>query len=153
MSGEIGRREVVTVALVSLVLSILGIRSAQATPQSVQTAINKLIGRQTARTGKIFFDLPPVAEDGNNVLIGLSAESPMTDNDYVKTISLFAEQNPNPRVATFHFSPLSGKAEVITRIRLAGSQKLIAVAEMSDGSMYIAKKGINVTIGGCGTSN
>ena len=74
----------------------------------------------------------------------------MTSSDYVKTLHVYAEGNPSPEVATFRFSPESGKARVSTRMRMRGSQNIIAVAEMSDGSVYMGKKAVKVTIGGCG---
>ena len=74
----------------------------------------------------------------------------MTETDYVKAVHVFAEGNPTPDVATFRFSPASGRAIVSTRMRLAKTQDVVAVAEMNDGSMYIARQTIKVTIGGCG---
>lgn len=74
----------------------------------------------------------------------------MTDDSYVESVTIFAEGNPNPEVATFHFTPMSGAAAATTRIRLAKTQNVIAVAKMSDGSTYSDRKEVKVTIGGCG---
>lgn len=113
-------------------------------------AIKKMIGDKKLMDGKISFELPQIAENGNTVPIKFSVESPMTSDDYVKAVHLYAEGNPLPDVATIHFLPINGKAEASTRIRLARTQNLIAVAEMSDGSVYKAAQEIKVTIGGCG---
>ena len=74
----------------------------------------------------------------------------MTAEDYVKAVHIYADGNPVPNVATFRFSPESGKARVSTRMRMRKSQNIVAVAEMSDGSVYMGKKAVKVTIGGCG---
>jgi sulfur-oxidizing protein SoxY len=142
-----------TAAIASLIWAIPHVGNTMATPQAVQAEIKKLVGSGTAKSGKVTFDMADMSEDGANVLMGLHVDSPMTETDYVKTVYVFAELNPNPRVAAFHFSPLAGKAEVVTRIRLAKSQKIIALAEMNDGSFYITEKWINITIGGCGGGN
>ena len=84
------------------------------------------------------------------VPIVVSVDSPMTDSDYVKSVSIFVENNPNPDVATFHFTPASGAAEVKVNLRMAKTSPVVAVAVMSDGSAYQEKKDIKVTIGGCG---
>lgn len=123
---------------------------ARADAASTQKAVNKVLGGKTPKSGKIKLKLPQIAENGNTVPISFAVDSPMTRKDYVKAVHLFADGNPNPRVATFHFTPSSGKAEAATRIRLLKTQNIIAVAEMSDGSVYMAKNQVKVTIGGCG---
>jgi len=95
-------------------------------------------------------DLPEIAENGNTVPMTVSVESPMTEQSYVTDVLVLADGNPNAGVATFHFSPASGVAEANTRIRLASTQNIIAVAKMNDGSFYMASKPVKVTIGGCG---
>jgi len=93
---------------------------------------------------------PEIAENGNTVPIGVSVDSPMTADNYVKRVRILADGNPRAAVATMHFSPLSGSAEANTRMRLAKTQNIIAVAELSDGSFHMAKAAVKVTIGGCG---
>ena len=100
--------------------------------------------------GKIKLDLPSIAENGLVVPLNFDIESPMTENDYVKNVYFFAEGNPNPVVAAFHFTALTPKASGQIRIRLAQTQNIVAVAEMADGKLYTAKKEVKVTIGGCG---
>ena len=123
---------------------------AKADAASVAEAMKKLIGDKQPAEGRITLELPQIAENGNTVPIGIEVESTMMDSDYVKAVHVFAEKNPRPDVATFRFFPASGKAKVSTRMRLAKTQNIVAVAEMSDGSVYMAKNQVKVTIGGCG---
>jgi sulfur-oxidizing protein SoxY len=123
---------------------------AKADAASVAEAIKKLIGDKQPTEGRITLELPQIAENGRTVPIAFEVDSPMSDTDYVKAVHIFADKNPRPDVATFHFTPASAKARVATRMRLAKTQNVIAVAEMSDGSVYMAKNQIKVTIGGCG---
>ncbi|MDP6566376.1 MAG: thiosulfate oxidation carrier protein SoxY [Alphaproteobacteria bacterium] len=124
---------------------------ARADARAVNAAIEKLIGDRTPGTGRIALEMPLIAEDGNMVPIAIEVESPMTETDYVKAVHLFADRNPRPKVATLRFTPASGRAKASTRMRLAETQNIIAVAEMSDGSTFMAKARIRVTIGGCGS--
>jgi len=84
------------------------------------------------------------------VPVSVTVDSPMTEQAYVKRVLVVADGNPRAGVATFHFSPASGVAEANTRIRLAATQNIMAVAEMSDGSFHTTSKQVKVTIGGCG---
>ncbi|MHC4054857.1 thiosulfate oxidation carrier protein SoxY [Bradyrhizobium sp. 25ACV] len=106
-------------------------------------------GKQPAK-GKIALDLPEIAENGNTVPLSINIESPMTADAYVKDVLIIADGNPNAGVATLTFTPLSGKAEASIRIRLAATQNVVAVAKMSDGSLFMEQKTVKVTIGGCG---
>lgn len=112
--------------------------------------IAKFTGGKTAASGRVKLDLPEIAENGNTVPMTVMVESPMTEQSYVTDVLIVADGNPRAGVATFHFSPASGVAEANTRIRLASTQNIIAVAKMNDGSFYTAKKEVKVTIGGCG---
>ena len=94
--------------------------------------------------------MPEIAENGNTVPMTVSVESPMTAQSYVSDVIVVADGNPNAGVATFHFSPASGIAEANTRIRLAETQNVMAVAKMNDGSFFSVTKQVKVTIGGCG---
>lgn len=125
-------------------------RPAMAGTKEADAAIKKIIGSRKAKSGRIKLEVPQIAENGNTVPIGLSVDSPMSKADYVKTVHIFADANPNPDVASFHFTPRSGKAYVSTRMRMAKTQNVIAVAEMSNGDVYMAKNEVKVTIGGCG---
>ena len=123
---------------------------AKADLAGVNKAMMKSIGDKKPKTGRVTLELPQIAENGNTVPIAVEVQSPMTDKDYVKALHVYAQGNPNPDVATFRFTPESGKARVSTRMRMIKSQNIIAVAEMSDGSVYMGKKAVKVTIGGCG---
>jgi sulfur-oxidizing protein SoxY len=113
-------------------------------------AIKKFTGGKPPTQGKIKLDLPEIAENGNTVPMTVTVESPMTEQSHVTDVLIIADENPRSGVATFHFSPASGVAEANTRIRLAATQDVIAVAKMNDGSFFIASKQVKVTIGGCG---
>ena len=103
-----------------------------------------------AKAGKVTMKAPEIAENGNAVPLTVSVDSPMDDKSYVKAIYIAADGNPNPGVSVFEFTPLSGKAEVSLRVRLQQTQKIVAVAEMNDGTLFTASREIKVTIGGCG---
>ena len=145
----LSRRQVLGLAAV-MVATGLPFGRVRADAASTAEAVAKLTGGGSLTEGRIKLDVPEIAENGNTVPIKFSVESPMSDADHVKSVHLFAEDNPLPNVASFHFTPASGKAAASTRMRLAMTQNVIAVAEMSDGSLYTAKKEIKVTIGGCG---
>ena len=123
---------------------------ALAADDAVKKTIEAFAGRKTPASGKVSLTTPEIAENGNTVPITFDVESPMSKDNYVASVMLLAAGNPNPGVATFHFSPMSGEASATTRIRLAKTQDVIAVAKMSDGSVFIDKKLVKVTIGGCG---
>jgi sulfur-oxidizing protein SoxY len=112
--------------------------------------IKKFTGGKQVTQGKVKLDLPEIAENGNTVPITVSVESPMTVQSHVTDVLVLADGNPRGGVVTFHFSPASGAAEANTRIRLAATQNIIAVAKMNDGSFYMDSKQVKVTIGGCG---
>lgn len=112
--------------------------------------IAKFTGGKEGAKGKISLDLPEIAENGNTVPLSLTVDSPMTAQSYVKEVMLIADGNPNAGVATLMFTPLSGKAEAAVRIRLAATQNVVALAKMSDGSIFTEQKTVKVTIGGCG---
>ncbi len=125
-------------------------RTVLASPEDVKMAIEERIGDKAAKEGRINLELPQIAGEGNTVPIAFEVDSPMTESDYVKAVHVFAEQNPLPNVASFYFTPRSGKAWVSTRMRLLKTQNVVAVAEMSDGSVYVASTEVKVTLGGCG---
>lgn len=128
----------------------LGAGPAQATPADVDTALRKIIGDKKTQSGRIVLKVPEIAENGATVPFTVSVDSPMTEQNYVKEIHVFAEQNPLPNVASFALTPAMGKAEVSSRTRLARTQNLRAVAILSDGTVHETQKEIKVTIGGCG---
>ena len=146
------RRRFLAIGGAAAISSVAGLRLAQAAGQAdIDAALVKLIGdKKPAEGSMIRLDLPEIAENGNTVPLKFEIDSPMTADNYVKNVYVFADGNPNPDVASFHFTPASGKAAASTRMRLAKTQNIVAVAEMSDGSVYKASKEVKVTIGGCG---
>ena len=116
--------------------------------------IKKFTGGKQATKGKLKLklelELPEIAENGNTVRMTVLVESPMTALSHVTDVLVVADGNPRGGVVTFHFSPASGVAEANTRIRLAETQNITAIAKMNDGSFYMDSKQVKVTIGGCG---
>jgi sulfur-oxidizing protein SoxY len=147
---EISRRQMLIGAAMTAVAVSLAPTMSLADAAKADAAIKKATGGKPIMEGRVSIEAPEIAENGNTVPVGVSVESPMSDADYVKALHVFAEGNPTPGVASFAFTPLSGEASVRTRMRMAGTQNLIAVAEMSDGSFYMGKREVKVTIGGCG---
>lgn len=123
---------------------------ARADKKMTMESIEKIASGRKVESGQITLELPQIAENGNTVPITVEVESPMTDADHVKALHIFAEGNPQPEVATFYFSPANGLAKASTRMRLAKTQNVVAVAEMSNGSLFQASTEVKVTIGGCG---
>jgi sulfur-oxidizing protein SoxY len=148
-SGRNGpdRRELIAGG--AAIASLLVVRPASATDETMRGAIRDFIGEAQVRPGRIKLDLPPLVENGNAVPLSVSVESPMTADDHVKTIAIFNQKNPQPNVAAFHLGPRSGRASVSTRIRLADSQTVTAIAQMSDGSFWSDSADVVVTLAAC----
>ena len=151
---SLSRREALLLAAGATMVAaggvVLNSTAAHADAKMVDEAVMKLIGDTKLVDGKITLDLPQIAENGNTVPIGVAVDSPMTADNYVKAVHLFADGNPTPGVASLYFTPMSGKAQASSRMRMAGTQNVIAVAEMSDGKVFRASQEVKVTIGGCG---
>jgi sulfur-oxidizing protein SoxY len=128
---------------------VLATGSSRATPATMLAAIRKVVGEAPLRRGKITIDVPPLVENGNTVPLTVSVESPMTATDYVKAIHVFNEKNPQPNIIGAHLGPRAGKAALSTRIKLADAQKIIAVAELSDGTFWSEDADVIVTIAAC----
>ncbi len=107
-------------------------------------------GKAVTASSKVELKAPEIAENGAVVPIKVTVESPMTDNDYVKAIHVLATKNFNARCANVFLTPANGKALFGTRIKLGGTQDVVAIVEMSDGSFLSASQNVKVTIGGCG---
>jgi len=107
------------------------------------------VGAGTIREGKVKLDLPPLVENGNVVPLTVSVESPMTPADHVKAIHVFNEKNPQPHVFSDRLGPRNGKAVIATRIKLADSQKIVAIAETSSGAFWSASADVIVTLAAC----
>lgn len=101
------------------------------------------------RDGKVTLTINDIVENGTQVPIAVAVESPMTERDHVRAVHVVADGNPNPGVVSFAFTPAAGRCEVGFRIRLAQSQRITAIAELSDGSYWRASRSVTVTVGGC----
>ena len=130
-------------------IPIVTVRPVEATPAMLATAIRNVVGEAAVRTGKVKLDVPPLVENGNTVPMTVSVSNPMTSDDYVKSIHVFNEKNPQPNVGNFYLGPHAGRAQVSTRIRLADSQKVVAIARLFDDSFWSASVDIVVTLAAC----
>jgi len=128
----------------------LGSANVLATVEEVEAAIKSIAGDAEVKQGELTLNAPEIAENGNSVPISVSVDSPMTEDAYVESVSIFAEDNPLPEVITFNFTKNSGEAYAATRMRLAQTQNVIAVAKLSDGTVLSDTRNVKVTIGGCG---
>ena len=129
---------------------LIGIRPIFATPLSLAAAIKAKYGERPITTGKVKLDIPRIAENGFVVPVTIDVESPMNGRDYVKGIALFSEANPLPEIIEFQLGPHNGRARVSTRIRLASTQQVIAIAEMNDGTLWSMAVAVDVSTSGCG---
>jgi sulfur-oxidizing protein SoxY len=115
----------------------------------MQEAIRAVVGSARVTPGRVKLDLPPLVENGNTVPVTVSVESPMTATDHVRALHVFTEKNPQPEVVSFRFGPRAGRASVATRIRLADTQTVTAIGELSDGSFWSASANVVVTLAAC----
>jgi sulfur-oxidizing protein SoxY len=122
---------------------------AAASPAVMDQAIRALVGAATVKRGKVKLEVPPIVENGNTVPLTVAVDSPMTEADHVAAIHIFNEKNPQPYVAVFALGPRAGKAAVSTRIRLADSQQVVAIARLSDGSFWSDSADVVVTLAAC----
>lgn len=120
-----------------------------ATPADMRQAMRQAFGDSPIASGRVALTLPVLAENGNSVRMSVAVDSPMTDEDHVEFVQLFSEANPLPDIARFELGPLSGRAEIETRIRLSAEQRVVAVAGMNDGSLWSGSASIVVTIAAC----
>jgi len=130
-------------------LTRLSIRPADASLAMMEEAVRKAIGNAPIEKGKVKLDLPPLVENGNSVPCTVSVDSPMTATDYVKAIHIFNEKNPQPNVISVKLGPRAGRANFSTRIRLADTQTVTAIAEMSDGTCWSDDIYVIVTLAAC----
>ena len=145
------RRETLVLGVSGAVLALVGWGGqVQAGPREAAELIAKFTGGKAAQKGKIAIDLPEIAENGSIVPLSVSVDAPMAADNYVSEVLVVAEKNPAPEVVKFDFTPMSGKAAVSTRIRLAASQKVVVVAKTSKGELFTNERFVKVTVGGCG---
>jgi sulfur-oxidizing protein SoxY len=128
--------------------------SALALPAAAETSnlereLAALTGGRPAQAGRVALTLPSLAENGNVVALSVAVDSPMTDADHVRTITILSEKNPVTHIATFHLGPRAGRARIATNIRLSTTQRVLAVAAMSDGSFWTGEQSVVVTLAAC----
>jgi sulfur-oxidizing protein SoxY len=133
-----------------LTLTLLEIDKGMATPADTDAEIAKFTGGRAAQSGKIAIDLPEIAENGNTVPLSITVDSPMNADDYVSDILILGDGNPNPGIARFHLTSMSGRAEAATRIRLNATENVIVLAKTSTGKLFADRRLVKVTVGGCG---
>ena len=117
--------------------------------EDADEAIKKITGGASIKEGRVTLVIPPLVENGNLVVLKVSVDSPMTANNYVKVIHVVAEGNPYPNIFAAYLSPRSGTANITTRVRLADSQRIWAIAQMSDGSFWSGSAETLVTLSAC----
>lgn len=138
------------VSAAAALLSVRLVRPAAAQQRaSLSDAVRAHVGEAGLREGRVSLDIPPLVENGNAVPLSVVVDSPMTPVDFVRSIAVFNERNPQPHVVTAQLGPRAGQARLATRIRLATSQRLVAVAEMSDGSFWSGSADVVVTLAAC----
>lgn len=130
-------------------LARLAVSPAAATPATMEEAVRSFVGEATINKGKVRLDIPPIVENGNSVPCTVSVDSTMTVTDYVKAIHIFNEKNPLPDVISVTLGPRAGRAEFSTRIRLADSQTITAIAELSNGTFWSGEADVIVTLAAC----
>src|ERR1700744_5622732 len=130
-------------------LPMVTVRPLAATPAIINPAIRNVVGEAPVRAGKVTLDIPPLVENGNTVPMTVKVASPMTDKEHVKSIHVFVEKNPQPNVGNFYIGASAGRAQVATRIRLADTQKVVAIARLSDDTFWSTSVDIVVTLAAC----
>ena len=144
------RRRFLVAGAAALGAAALPARAQKFQPvQDITPLIAKVTGGAPVEAGGIEVDLPAIAENGNSVPLRVRVASAMTAADHVIAVHVFAERNPRPAVAVFHFGPQSGRAEVSTRVRLAGTQKLTVVAALSGNRFRRREVDVLVTSAAC----
>jgi sulfur-oxidizing protein SoxY len=146
------RRDVLRIAgalAVGGAVPAITVRPATATPAEMQAAIARVIGEAKLNVGRVKLDIPPLVENGNTVPCAVTVDSPMTAADHVKAIHVFNEKNPQPNAIGCVLGPRAGRAAISTRIRLADTQTVVAIAEMSDGTFWSDSVHVIVTLGAC----
>jgi sulfur-oxidizing protein SoxY len=116
---------------------------------TVDAMVLKVTGGAAVQPGRVKLELPVLADNGNSVSLKVSVDSPMTAANYVKSIHIYAARNPRPNVANFYLGPRTGRAQISTRVRLGGTQRVLAIAALSDGSFWSATADVVVTLSAC----
>ena len=143
------RREVMAAGAAGFALAISPAAAHAAAPPALAELIGRITEGAVPARGGIVFDIPQLVENGNSVDVAIQVESPMTESDHVRWIHVIAEKNPYPDMARFHLGPRSGRADIRATLRLATSQKVVAIASLSSGGYVMADAAIVVTLSAC----
>ena len=133
----------------TVLVTMVPLADAQATPDTMAAAIREVTKGAPVKAGKVKLDIPPLVENGNAVPLTVSVESPMTEADHVRAIHVLTEKNPLPDVVSVNLGPRAGRASFATRVRLADTQTVTAIAQMSDGSFWSDSADVVVTLSAC----
>lgn len=131
------------------VLAVLPTAGADATPEAMEQAIRGIVGEAAPQHGRIRLEVPALVENGNVVPLTVTVDSPMTEADHVVAVHVLNEKNPQPNVVSARFGVRAGRARLSTRIKLADTQRIVALAEMSDGSFWTESADVVVTLAAC----
>lgn len=145
----LARREVLATTIALAVAPTLVRAAPEDVPEATIAAMAKITQGAEVGNGRVVLTMPKLAENGRSVPLALDVDSPMSDTDFVRSVYVFAGKNPITTVARFHFGAHAGVAHIKTRIRLADTQQVVALAEMSDGSFWAGQAHVVVTLGGC----
>ncbi|MAK62064.1 MAG: sulfur oxidation protein SoxY [Ponticaulis sp.] len=148
-TGHLSRRQLLVMSASGAALSALPFRAHAQEENDLKTLKKELFGDREIKKGKVSVTMPPISENGNSVPFEFEVESPMIDDDHVTRAVILSPINPEPLIADYGFTPASGKAAVATRIRLAGSQNVEVIAEMSDGTLWMGSEQTLVTLAAC----
>ena len=148
MDSSVRRRFIALLASLAA-LPLLPFRAARAQADPFAALLKQVTGGAIVRPGRVTVDTPRLADNGHSVPLTVSVESPLTAADHVRSITLLSERNPRPIMATFYLGPKAGRAEVTTRVRLNGTQRLLVVAHISDGSYWSGTAEVEVTESAC----
>lgn len=143
------RRRFITVLAGLAAVPLLPARAARAQPDPFAPLVMQITGGAPVRPGRVTVDTPRLADNGHSVPLRVSVDSPVTAADHVRSVTLLSERNPRPVMATFHLGPKAGRAQVATRVRLNGTQRVLAVAQFSDGSYWSGSAEVEVTESAC----
>ncbi|MGC4249953.1 MAG: thiosulfate oxidation carrier protein SoxY [Sphingobium sp.] len=146
--GAVTRREAFRLGAGGMVVALMPL-PAFATDDETAGAIREMFGNVLPQQGRVELTLPTLAETGNSVPITVAVDSPMSEADHVRRVAIFANRNPRPLIASVAFSAKAGKAAFTTNMRLNGTQDVIVLAEMNDGSLWQTQKRVMVTVGAC----
>ena len=143
------RRRFISVLAGIAAIPLLPIRTARAQNDPFAPLVLQVTGGAPVRAGRVTVDTPRLADNGHSVPLKLSVQSPMTAADFVRSLTLLSEKNPRPVIAVFHLGPKAGRAEVATRVRLNGTQRLLAIAQLTDGTYWSGEAEVVVTESAC----